>query len=175
MTIFLFLILLLIRRIARGGELITDIFTGFLCGFALWQVITNQWGAVQGNHVLERALLILILIGVYFPLRIHKKEVKLPFQVPEWKRRLQFPCHSIKTSSFLLVGLLVSLMVFIPTLIGEAETDWKLLFGYGLLFSIVNALLEEWIWRGVLFAGLQKYGSTFYALIITRRSLWDPW
>ncbi|MGR9050662.1 CPBP family intramembrane glutamic endopeptidase [Halobacillus faecis] len=167
MTFFLFLLFLFIRRRGPDEGVMADVFLGFLSGFALWQGITNQWEAVQGNHVLERILLILILLGIYFPLKIHKKEVKLPFQLPDWKRRLDFPYHSIKASSFLLIGLFISLMVFIPTLIGEPETDWKLLFGYGLLFSIVNALLEEWIWRGVLFASLKKYGSVTYAIIIT--------
>lgn len=167
MTLFLYFLFFFVRKMDLGDKVITDIFIGFLSGFALWQGITNQWVIGQGSHVLERALLILILIGIYIPLKVHKKEVGLPLQLPDWGRRLNFPYHSIKTSSFLLIGLLISSLVFVPSLLGATEMNWKLLFGYGLLFSIVNALLEEWIWRGALFGVLKKYGSAIYAITIT--------
>jgi membrane protease YdiL (CAAX protease family) len=43
----------------------------------------------------------------------------------------------------------------------------RLLLYYGLIFSLVNSILEEWVWRGVILNQYVKWSGNVYGLIVT--------
>lgn len=38
---------------------------------------------------------------------------------------------------------------------------------YGLIFSLINSILEEWVWRGVILNQYVKWSGNIYGLIVT--------
>ncbi|KRE99367.1 hypothetical protein ASG89_27795 [Paenibacillus sp. Soil766] len=47
------------------------------------------------------------------------------------------------------------------------SSSLRLLLYYGLIFSLVNSILEEWVWRGVLLNQYVKWFGNVYGLIVT--------
>ena len=92
---------------------------------------------------------------------------------PNWKEYIHFPFlthgfHSVQVSRFLLFSMLGTAAAFIPLLFlfGDWE-QMKRLAVFALLFSLVNAFLEEMLWRGALFHILSAEKSMPYAVIMT--------
>ncbi|WP_407637248.1 CPBP family intramembrane glutamic endopeptidase [Bacillus cihuensis] len=77
------------------------------------------------------------------------------------------PFHSIKLSYFLLIGIIISGISFIPFILQQEFSYIKSMLIFCLLFSIINATLEELIWRGFMLSSLKKYVSTTSAIIMT--------
>ncbi|WP_394549088.1 CPBP family intramembrane glutamic endopeptidase [Priestia aryabhattai] len=77
------------------------------------------------------------------------------------------PHHSIKLTYFLLFGLIGSATIFVPLLFVEDISYTKSFVIYGIVFSIINAILEEVLWRGIMLSQLKSNLSTFYAVFIT--------
>lgn len=63
-------------------------------------------------------------------------------------------------------GLMVSSTILIP-LFSQEMSDLKTILLFGILFAIINATLEEVIWRGIMLSSLKRNVSTFYAVVIT--------
>jgi uncharacterized protein len=76
------------------------------------------------------------------------------------------PFHQIKVAYFLLFGLIGSSMLLIPVLFQEISYI-RSLFIFAILFALINASLEEVIWRGVMLSNLKRSVSTLYAVLIT--------
>lgn len=47
------------------------------------------------------------------------------------------------------------------------SSQLRLLLYYGLIFSLVNSILEEWVWRGVILNQYVKWSGNVYGLIVT--------
>ncbi|MEH7884203.1 CPBP family intramembrane glutamic endopeptidase [Bacillus sp. JJ1609] len=77
------------------------------------------------------------------------------------------PFHTIKLPYFLLIGLLGSSIILIPIFLHLETSYIKSILLFGLLFAIMNATLEEVLWRGILLSNLKENISTFYAVVIT--------
>ncbi|MEW4428509.1 CPBP family intramembrane glutamic endopeptidase [Paenibacillus pabuli] len=50
---------------------------------------------------------------------------------------------------------------------GLNHNEFRLLLYYGLIFSLVNSILEEWVWRGVALSQYIKWSGSVYGLIVT--------
>nr|WP_286170853.1 CPBP family intramembrane glutamic endopeptidase [Bacillus sp. NTK071] len=57
--------------------------------------------------------------------------------------------------------------ILIPLFIHQEINYLKSILLFGILFAIVNATLEEVIWRGIMLSSLKRNVSTFYAVLIT--------
>jgi uncharacterized protein len=57
-------------------------------------------------------------------------------------------------------------MLLIPVLFQEISYI-RSLFIFAILFALINASLEEVIWRGVMLSNLKRSVSTLYAVLIT--------
>ncbi|WP_240904071.1 CPBP family intramembrane glutamic endopeptidase [Bacillus sp. N1-1] len=66
----------------------------------------------------------------------------------------------------MLFGLIGSSMLLIPVLFQEISYI-RSLFIFAILFALINASLEEVIWRGVMLSNLKRSVSTLYAVLIT--------
>jgi uncharacterized protein len=76
------------------------------------------------------------------------------------------PFHQINVAYFLLFGLIGSSVLLIPVLFQEISYI-RSLFIFAILFALINASLEEVIWRGVMLSNLKRSVSTLYAVLIT--------
>ncbi|MDF2856107.1 MAG: family intrarane metalloprotease [Neobacillus sp.] len=123
--------------------------------------------------ILDRLLLSLIIISLVITASFCRKPITLNLRKPKWDNQIYFPFvthgfHSIKISLFLKLSILGNVAIFLPLIFifGDWERMKDLLI-FALLFSIVNAFLEELLWRGTLFQVLSNEVSLLYAVIIT--------
>ncbi|MBN3555792.1 CPBP family intramembrane metalloprotease [Fictibacillus nanhaiensis] len=148
-----------------------SLFVFFLSGFVLFilgnDVIAQFRISKEAKIVLNRSLLFVLILGTVISIRRTKEVVKLYTVMPNWNSRIDFPNHTIKTLTFLGFGLLGSMTIFFPLLFMESKSFSQSLLIFALVFSLINAVLEELLWRGLLLSSLKNYVSTFYAVTVT--------
>lgn len=149
---------------------ITSLLVSFLVSFLFFQLASNQIENLgvtkEFNILLNRCLLIIILMGMILSQVLNKRSITLFAKLPKWSSRITMPFHTIKLSYFLLISLFGSCTILIPTII-NANVDIGSVILFAIIFSIINATLEEFIWRGILLSSLSEYVSPLYAMIIT--------
>lgn len=128
----------------------------------------NEWDiSKKMKIIINRSLLLFIICGLLLSHLLSKQKVFLFGGLPDWQNRIMLPFHSIKLPYFLFFGLLGSSTIFIPLLFLENISYIKSFVIYGMLFSIINAFLEELLWRGIILSSLKRNVSTSYAVLIT--------
>jgi len=68
---------------------------------------------------------------------------------------------------FFMFGLIGSATIFVPLLFVEDISYTKSFVIYGIVFSVINAILEALLWRGIMLSHLKSNLSTFSAVFIT--------
>ncbi|WLR57757.1 CPBP family intramembrane metalloprotease [Mesobacillus subterraneus] len=68
---------------------------------------------------------------------------------------------------FLIHGLIGSTTIFIPLLFLGDISYTKSFVLYGISFSFINAILEEFLWRGIMLSNLKRNVSTIFAILTT--------
>ncbi|RBP06195.1 CPBP family intramembrane glutamic endopeptidase [Rossellomorea aquimaris] len=162
------LILYLATRVNRS---VLSLFLFFLLGFLLFQFATgwmNEWDiSKEMKIVLNRAFLLLILMSIAVSHMISKEKIRFHTRFPVWKKRFSMPSHTISLPLFLLIGLAGSCTIFIPLIWSPGISEVKSLWLFALGFTILNATLEELIWRGVMLSSLKRNVSVLYAVTVT--------
>jgi membrane protease YdiL (CAAX protease family) len=121
----------------------------------------------QLRILLNRSLLLIIVVGLYVAHIISKKKLTFYNHKPKWNILIEMPYHSIKLSYFMIIGLVISGVTFTPFILQQEISYLKSILFFCMLFSIINATLEELIWRGIVLSTLKRYVSVIYALAIT--------
>lgn len=109
----------------------------------------------------------IVITGLYTSHRLSKKEFCFYHHRPRWSQVIQLPFHAIKLSNLLVVVVVSSGGAFLPFILQNDLLISNSFIVFCILFSLINATLEEWIWRGILLSSLVKYVSVSYALVIT--------
>jgi len=170
----IFCVLAIARKEIR--YLIVSLLT-FLLSFYVYTLLSDLFHRYIDDLaltvLLDRLLLSLIILSLVISACLCRKSISLNFRKPDWDNLIYFPFithgfHSIKISQFFKLSILGNVAVFIPLifLFGDWERMKDLLL-FAILFSTVNAFLEELLWRGTLFQVLSNEVSMLYALIIT--------
>ncbi|WP_338037044.1 type II CAAX endopeptidase family protein [Metabacillus dongyingensis] len=148
-----------------------SLFIFFLLGTLMFQIgssYINEWNiSVEIKTIINRSLLLFIMVGTVISLMLSKQKIFYFGLLPDWQRRITMPFHTIKLPYFLLIGLMVSSTILIPLFIHQEMSYLKSILLFGILFAILNATLEEVIWRGIMLSSLKRNVSTFYAVVIT--------
>ncbi|MDC7768698.1 MULTISPECIES: CPBP family intramembrane glutamic endopeptidase [Priestia] len=148
-----------------------SLFLFFLVGICMFQVGSNyfiEWDlSKKMKIIINRVLLLFIIGGLLLSVLLSKQKVFLFASLPDWQKRIVMPYHSIKLTYFLLFGLIGSATIFVPLLFVEDISYTKSFVIYGIVFSVINAILEELLWRGIMLSHLKSNLSTFYAVFIT--------
>ncbi|WP_211201524.1 CPBP family intramembrane glutamic endopeptidase [Bacillus sp. NTK071] len=143
----------------------------FLIGLLVFQVGSTfiyEWNTSEETKIIiNRSLLMLILVGTVISLMLSKQKIFIYAKLPDRQRLIKMPFHTIKLPYFLLLGLMGSSTILIPLFIHQEINYLKSILLFGILFAIVNATLEEVIWRGIMLSSLKRNVSTFYAVLIT--------
>ncbi|UAL50500.1 CPBP family intramembrane metalloprotease [Metabacillus dongyingensis] len=136
--------------------------------FQIGSSYINEWNiSVEIKTIINRSLLLFIMVGTVISLMLSKQKIFYFGLLPDWQRRITMPFHTIKLPYFLLIGLMVSSTILIPLFIHQEMSYLKSILLFGILFAILNATLEEVIWRGIMLSSLKRNVSTFYAVVIT--------
>lgn len=148
-----------------------SLFIFFLLGTLMFQIgsnYINEWNiSVEMKTIINRSLLMFIMVGTVISLMLSKQKIFYFGLLPDWQRRITMPFHTIKLPYFLLIGLMVSSTILIPLFRHQEMSYLKSILLFGILFAILNATLEEVIWRGIMLSSLKRNVSTFYAVVIT--------
>lgn len=148
-----------------------SLFMFFLLGTLMFQIgsnYINEWNiSVEMKTIINRSFLIFIMVGTVISLMLSKQKIFYFALLPDWHRRITMPFHTIKLPYFLLIGLMVSSTILIPLFRHQEMSYLKSILLFGILFAIINATLEEVIWRGIMLSSLKRNVSTFYAVVIT--------
>ena len=119
------------------------------------------------NIILNRLSLAIIIVALYITHLLYRQPVSFFHRKPDWGTHLRLPGHAVPIFHFWLIGLLVNCAVYLPFIIMQGAEEIKSIFLFALLFSLVNAVFEEFIWRGPLLASLIRHASVSYALVVT--------
>ncbi|WP_346235054.1 CPBP family intramembrane glutamic endopeptidase [Lysinibacillus telephonicus] len=169
--IIIILFLLIIYIVNVNYRFITSIFIAFLISFLIYQLtnifIDNFEISRELRILVNRGLLIIIIIGLSIVIILHKKKISFFSNKANWNSSISLPFHSIKLSYFMLIGVIITGLVFTPIMLDQEPGYIKSILVFALLFSIINATLEELIWRGLLLTSLIEYISATNAIIIT--------
>ena len=164
----LFLLSILLKS-TRGATLLLAF---SICGYFVWLYISPLISAAIGHTMLGQTLARFALVGyivifalwdifskrkaAYLSIGKAKEIIRFPFiwrgyKEPIWRFTLIFCCICV-------IPLCAGIFSCRPALE---------LLGYGVLFSVVNAFLEEIIWRGMILSHAVSLVGEKHALIIT--------
>ncbi|MGG3915380.1 CPBP family intramembrane glutamic endopeptidase [Rossellomorea vietnamensis] len=161
--------LLILYLSGKNNRSVASLYLFFLIGFLIFQWATgwiNGWNiSKETNILLNRSFLIFILFALAVSQWMSKEKVRFSMRLPDWSKRISMPSHTISLPLFLLIGLAGSSTIFIPLIWSEGISESLFLFAIG--FTILNATLEELIWRGVMLSSLIRNTSVIYAVTVT--------
>lgn len=136
--------------------------------FQIGSIYVDGWSiSAEMKILINRSFLLFIIIGTVISLLLFKQKISIFTLLPEWRSSIKMPFHTIKLPYFLLIGLMGSSVILIPIFFHQETSYVKSIFLFGILFAVINATLEEILWRGILLSNLKENISTFYALGIT--------
>ena len=167
--IFIGLIFLLITN--KEKRIITSLLLSFLISFVIFIVSNDFIGTMtiskEFKIILNRLFLVIILLGIVFNLLLFKKKVSWYNAKPDWKNPIILPFHRVNTFRFWMIGIVINGIVYLFFIVQKDVEYIESLFWFCIFFSLINAVFEEVIWRGVMLSALNEYTSTGYAIFVT--------
>lgn len=166
----LFLLLIIYTAKKEYRQLIL-IFIAFLVSFWIYELLNiyleNYELSRELRVLLNRFLLSIIVLGLCVAHLFNKKKISFFNNKPIMNSNIVMPFHSVKLSHFFLIGLIISTISFVPIIVQQELSYIESILLFTLLFSIINATLEELIWRGLMLSSLKEFVSIRSAVIIT--------
>ncbi len=163
-----FIILLFIDKEKR---FLSSLLLSFLIGFIIFTVSNHVVEPLTISKeikiILNRFFLVFMIIGMVIIHLLFHKKVGLYNEKPNWKNPIVLPFHTINTFRFWLIGVVVNGMIYLVFIVQKDVEYIQSLLWFCLFFSIINAVFEEVIWRGIMLSSLMEFTSTRYAVIVT--------
>ncbi|MEH6947846.1 type II CAAX endopeptidase family protein [Bacillus sp. JJ634] len=117
--------------------------------------------------ILNRLFLVFIIIGLFFNYLFFNKKVSWYNEKPDWKNPIVLPFHKVNTFWFWMIGIVINGIVYLFFIVQKDVEYIQSLLLFCLFFSLINAIFEEVIWRGIMLSALKEFTSTGYAIIVT--------
>jgi membrane protease YdiL (CAAX protease family) len=170
---FLFTLLIILYLVEGNKRLIMTI-SAFLVGFSLFRYFGLIFTDIENDEVrisLNRLSLFLVIGSLVAVSRFYKHPFRYNHK-PVWNNTISFPFiwrgfHSIKISTFLIIAIIINSLVFIPFIMMQNASYLQEVLFLAILFSFINAILEEVLWRGYLLSQFKESVDDYYALIFT--------
>ncbi|MFJ7746336.1 CPBP family intramembrane glutamic endopeptidase [Peribacillus sp. NPDC097295] len=170
-TSLVFIGLAVLLLINKEKRFLTSLLLSFLVGFLMFMVSNHLIEMIDISKemqiILNRLFLIFIIIALVFNHRIFKKKVSWFNEKPDWNNPIVFPFHTLNIFWFWLIGIIVNGLVYLFFIVQKDLEDIQSLLLFCLFFSLINAVVEEVIWRGIMLSALKEFTSTGYAMIVT--------
>ncbi|MGP4039131.1 CPBP family intramembrane glutamic endopeptidase [Gracilibacillus sp. D59] len=148
----------------------------FGIGFFLYGYVNSQWIADMSPEEMRIILNRLSLIVLIIPLICISLIYRLPsmsyWQKPQWGELVRIPFiwsgfRQVKVSKFLAMAMLINLIAIMPFIVNNSWIYIQEIWGFLLLFSTLNSVLEEIIWRGILLSRFSECFGNRWAVLIT--------
>lgn len=143
----------------------------FLIGFAVFMIANGfvEMMAVpqELKIILNRLFLGFILISIVFNHLLFKKKLVWYNRKPDWTNPIRLPFHQVNVFWFWLIGIAVNGIVYSFFIARQDPESIQSLLVFCLVFSLINAVFEEVIWRGIMLSALEECVSTSYAVAVT--------
>ncbi|KAB8136760.1 CPBP family intramembrane metalloprotease [Gracilibacillus oryzae] len=162
----------------------------FGAGFYLYSHVNDLLATMMdgGTFIIwSRLSLTFILLSLIIVSLIYKRVIFSSFQKPQWKESVHLPFiltgrHNTTVRQFLLVAMMINLIVCMPFIWNSGWEYIKEVWLFLLGFSVMNTVLEETIWRGILLDRFSECFGNSWAVLITsvgfglqHYSLGFPW
>lgn len=155
----------------KEKRFIISLLLSFLIGFFIFMVTNNFVGTMTISKeikiILNRLFLIFIIIGLFFNYLFFNKKVSWYNEKPDWKNPIVLPFHKVNTFWFWMIGIVINGIVYLFFIVQKDIEYIQSLLLFCLFFSLINAIFEEVIWRGIMLSALKEFTSTGYAIIVT--------
>jgi membrane protease YdiL (CAAX protease family) len=163
-----FVILVFVNKQKR---FITSLMLSFLISYVIFIIFNDIVGTMNISReikiILNRLFLVFILMGIVLTHLFFHRKVYWYNQKPEWNNPIVLHFHKINTFKFWIVGIAVNVIIYISFIVQKDLEYIQSLLLFSLFFSLINAVFEEVIWRGILLSTLREHTSTGYAIIVT--------
>ncbi|GGA64986.1 hypothetical protein GCM10008025_05970 [Ornithinibacillus halotolerans] len=170
-SIFVFIGLLIFLFVNKEKRFVISLPLAFLTGFVLFMVANDFVETMNVSKeievILNRLFLVFIIIGIALNHHFFNKKVYWYNEKPNWKNPIVLPFHKINTFWFWLIGIVVNVIIYMSFIVQKDVEYLQQLLLFCIAFSLINAVFEEVIWRGILLSALKEHTSTGYAVITT--------
>lgn len=167
-TLFPFLIF---SRKNQNFHFLLSIILTFLCCLFLFQIVNIKLMDLDISRevriLLNRLSLFIFIFGLYILHLFHKKKISFFQNKPNWNNQIKLPFHTIKLLKFFIIGLLLTTVIFTPFIAQQGTSYIKSILLFCILFSLINSICEELLWRGILLSTLSKLTTDRYAIGLT--------
>jgi uncharacterized protein len=168
---FVFVGLLILFFTNKEKRFITSLFISFLIGFVIFIAANNLIGTMpipkEIKIILNRLFLVFIMLGIILNSLFFNKKMSWYNEKPDWKNPIVLPFHKVNIFWFWMIGIVVNGMVYLFFIVQKDVEYIQSLLLFCLLFSVINAVFEEVIWRGIMLSALKEFISTGYAIFVT--------
>ncbi|MDM5156555.1 CPBP family intramembrane metalloprotease [Bacillus sp. DX1.1] len=146
----------------------------FGTGFSLYLFAMSyvSFSSRELTTIVKRLCLLLVFIPIFIDGLLRKYPYSLYWNRPHWNNTLSMPFiwsgpHRVKIPVFLIIAISINIITFIPFLFQKGLPYMQHILLFALLFSIVNGMLEECIWRGILLHYFSNQFGEKWAVILT--------
>lgn len=163
--------LLIMLLTNKKRKFVISILLSFLIGFVVFMVTNNFIETINIPKdikiILNRFLLVFIIIGIILNHLFFKKTISWYNNKPDWQNPIILPFHKVHTFWFWIIGIAVNGLIYLFFIIQKDIEYIQSLLLFCLIFSLINAVFEEVIWRGIMLSSLKEYTSTGFAIFVT--------
>ncbi|MBM7572345.1 CPBP family intramembrane glutamic endopeptidase [Aquibacillus albus] len=148
----------------------------FGIGFFVYSYITTHWliniSQDETRVLLNRLSLIVVLVPLIFFSLIFRLRFMYYWQKPQWEEPVHNPFiwagfRKTKVSTFLVMAMMINFLVFLPFILNHSFSFFQGIWGFMIIFSILNGTLEEMIWRGFLLSRFSENFGNRWAVVLT--------
>jgi uncharacterized protein len=168
---FVFLGSAILLVLNKEKRFITSLLLSFLIGFVVFTAANNLIETMSISKeikiVLNRLFLGFIVIGLLINSHLFNKKVSWYNKKPDWNNPIVLPFHKMNIFWFWLIGIVVNALIYLFFIVQKDVAYIQSLLLFCLFFSLINAVFEEVIWRGIMLSALKELTSTRYAIIVT--------
>lgn len=155
----------------KENRFIISLLLSFLIGFAVFMIangfVETMVVPQELKIILNRLFLGFILTGIVFNHLLFKKKLVWYNRKPDWTNPIRLPFHQVNVFWFWLIGIAVNGIVYSFFIARQDLESIQSLLVFCLIFSLINAVFEEVIWRGIMLSALEECVSTSYAVAVT--------
>lgn len=171
LSLFVFISFITLLFINKEKRFVVSLLLLFLVGFNLFVILNNFVGTLNISSelrvILNRFFLVFIILGLLINHIIFNKKIFWYNNKPNWKNPIVLPFHKVDMFLFWIIGIVVNVIVYLFFIVPN-DTDYTYSFVmFGLSFSLINAVFEEVIWRGLMLSSFEKYTTSVYSLLVT--------
>ncbi|UII54133.1 CPBP family intramembrane metalloprotease [Cytobacillus spongiae] len=119
--------------------------------------------------IISRILILIPILAMAYVIRKFKRPIVFYWQKPEWNQSIRFPfiwsgLKPITIRQFLIIAIGINIILFLPLL---REPKMVYSFSFILMFTLIHAFIEEFLWRGVILSRMVELVGGKKALVFS--------